>query len=207
MQYRCVATTAEGFVQQLAVSYLRNGYFFYVAGHVPEGKDPAAVDRKLVERYAIDLSKWERMRRKKAGQANMQYLRFGRFFLLLATHGEHRFFEEETKVIRDARREPVRFAGYSVSHRGGHPHVRIDRTEYRLLKERLLSLALRRTEGELTREFTSLAFEPYAPVRRQMLNLLRAVNERRKAAGLAPVPVTCIRMKRRIYRPFGNKCP
>lgn len=205
MRYRCVATTAEGFLQQLAVSYLRNGYFFYVAGHVPDGKDPAAVDRKLVERYSVDTSKWERLRRKKAGRANIQYIRNGRFFLLLATHGEHQFFEEERKVMRDARREPIRFAGYSVSYRGGHPHVRIERTEYRVLKDRLLGLALRRTAGELAREFTRLPFEPYAPVRRQLLNLLRAVNERRKHAGYEPVPVTCIRMKRRIYRPFGKE--
>lgn len=47
-----------------------------------------------------------------------------------------------------------------------------------------------------------MPFEPYAPVRRQLLALRRAVNWRRKLAGLEPVPVTGIRLKRRIYRPF-----
>lgn len=139
MSYRCEATSVGGFVQQLAVSYLRNGYWFYVAGRVPDGKDPSAVDRKLVERYGIDRSKWSRARRKRQGLANVQYIRFGRFFLILATHGTHRFFEEEGKVIRDARRQPITFAGYSISHRGGRPHVRIERLEHRLLRDRFLA--------------------------------------------------------------------
>src|SRR5262245_16793792 len=93
--YRSEATSVEGFVQQRAVSYLGNGYWFYVTGEIPEGKDPAKVDEKLLARYRIDLSKWARARRKRAGFANLQYIRFERFFVLLATHGVHPFFEEE----------------------------------------------------------------------------------------------------------------
>src|SRR5262245_30128173 len=46
--YRCEVSTPEGFVQQVAVSYLAHGYFFYVAGVIPEGKDTRRVDQKLV---------------------------------------------------------------------------------------------------------------------------------------------------------------
>ena len=73
--YRCEATSVEGFIQQLAVSYVRNGYFFYVTGSVREGRDPSEIDRKLIERYGIDVSKFTRARRKKAGLANIHYLR------------------------------------------------------------------------------------------------------------------------------------
>ena len=93
MEYRFEATTIGGFIQQLAVSYLRHGYWFYVPGCIPARKDPREVDRKLIERYEIDQTKWSRGWRKKQGLANVQYLRLGRFFLLLATYGEHRFFE------------------------------------------------------------------------------------------------------------------
>src|SRR5262249_30215594 len=58
MRYHCEATSIPGFVQQLAVCYLRHGYYFYVSGCIPAGKDPCDVDRKLIERYGIDLSKW-----------------------------------------------------------------------------------------------------------------------------------------------------
>ncbi|MFO0838370.1 MAG: hypothetical protein U1D55_07550 [Phycisphaerae bacterium] len=119
MEYRCVATSIEGFVQQLAVAYITHGYWFYVTGTIPEGKDPAAVDAKLIERYGIAISKWARCRRKKQGLANMQYLRHGRFFVLLATKGRHEFFEREQAVIRDVRRAPIRFAGYSIGCRQG----------------------------------------------------------------------------------------
>jgi|GEM_PF-2277160 len=60
LRYQSEAASVEGFIQQLAVSYVSNGYFFYVAGSVPEGKDPRAVDAKLIERYGIGVTKWTR---------------------------------------------------------------------------------------------------------------------------------------------------
>ena len=92
MQYRYETTSLVGFVQYLASNLLPHGYWFYVTGRVPEGKDPRAVDRKLIEKYAIGLSRQQRARRKLAGQANLHYIRLGRFWVLLATHGEHAFF-------------------------------------------------------------------------------------------------------------------
>jgi hypothetical protein len=38
--YRCEATSVAGFVQQLAVAYVRNGYWFYVQGTIPKRKSP-----------------------------------------------------------------------------------------------------------------------------------------------------------------------
>lgn len=205
MQYRCEAASVEGFIQQLAVSYVGNGYYFYVKGRIPPGKNPRAVDAKLIHRYGIDISKWARARRKRAGLANMQYLRHERTFVLLATHGQHAFFEQEAATIRDVRRTPIKFSGYSVSHRGGHPHVRIERETYKRLKAYLVDLAIRRSTEHMTKEFRLLHFEPYAPIRRQLLNLLRAVNWRRKQAGLDVVTSACLRLSRRVYRPFSLK--
>lgn len=192
----------EGFVQQLAVAYLGNGYWFYVVGEIPEGKDPQKVDHKLLTRYEIDLSKWERARRKRAGLANLQYLRFGRLFVLLATHGTHAFFADEASSIRDARHTPIRFHGYSISYRNGHPHVRIEQEEYKRLKAYFVDLAPHRSAEGLGRELARVAFEPYAPVRRQLLAVLRAINRERKRAGFEPVPKSCFRFVRRVCRPF-----
>lgn len=200
--YRCVATSVGGFVQQLATSYLANGYWFYVSGWIPKDKDPARVDEKLIERYQIDLSPSARARRKKGGHANLQYLRHGQLFLLLATHGKHRFFDEEKTALRDARRVPVKFAGYSLGVQGSAVRVAIERGEYLRLKAYFLELATRRTAEQLEAELGSLPFEPYAPVRSQLLCILRAVNRRRKGAGYAAVSKWCFRFKRHIYRPF-----
>jgi len=107
-----------------------NGYVFYVRGVVPEDKDPASVDAKLIAKYDVDRSRWRRAVDAEAGVARMQYIRHERTFLLMATHGTHRFFDEEKGSIRDARKTPIKYAGYSISYRRGqdgkyHPHVRI----------------------------------------------------------------------------------
>ncbi len=203
--YRCEATTVEGFVQQLAVSYLGNGYYFYVTGWIPEGKDARAVDEKLVSRYGVDMSKWCRARKKRAGQASIQYMRQGRFFVLLATHGRHRFFEDEAKSIRDARRVPIKFGGYSISVRGGHPHVRIERERYKEVKAYFVERATHRSAQSLVAELEGVPFERYAPVRRQLLNILRGVNRVRKVAGFSRIRGESLRLRRRIVRPFGAR--
>ena len=202
MSYRCEATSLAGFVQQLACAYLRHGYVYFVRGEVPPGKDPRAVDTKLIGRYGIEVSKWQRTRRKRAGLANLQYLRLERSFVLLATEGGHDFFAREQARLRDARRTPIRIGGYAVSIRNGHVHVRIDLETYRRVRAHFFEIAVHRQAPALAAEFYALPFEPYAPVRRQLLNLLRLVNKRRKVAGYRLLPHTVLHLRRRIVRPF-----
>lgn len=197
-----MTSSIAGFIQQLAVSYVGRGYWFYVSGRVPDGKDPLRVDAKLVERYGIAISKWARARRKKLGLANMQYVRHGRFFVLLATHGRHVFFRSEAQAIRDVRRVPVKFAGYAVSFRGGHPHVRIERSEYLAVKSSIIDAAARRGTAGVRSVLRSLDFEPYAPVRRQLLNLVRAANRELRDRGCVPVGVEALRFKRTVEPVF-----
>lgn len=200
------AVSVEGFVQQLAVAYVQHGHWFYVTGLVPEHKDPRAVDAKLVERYGLDVSKWSRARAKATGRASVRYLRHGRFFVIIATKGKHEFFEREANV-RDIRRVPIRYAGYSISYRRGvdrrwHASVRIAPDAYLRRKSYLVGLAAHRSVENLAAIFADIPFEPYAPVRRQLLNILRAVNRRRSAAGFEPVPMATLRMRRQVVRPF-----
>ena len=205
MEYRCDATSVTGFVQQLAVAYVGHGYFFYVTGEIPERKDPRAVDSRIIEKYGIAIGKTARARRKAAGFANLQYLRFRRRFVLLATRGQHRFFEEEGKFIRDLREVPIKFAGYAVSYRSGHPHVRIEQRQYLELKAFLSDLAVHRPQEWFEEEFRRLPFEPYAPIRSQLFGILREVNRRRMLARFEPIPSSALRMRRKIVTPFGEK--
>lgn len=202
MPYRCEATTLEGFVQQLACGYLQHGYWFYVTGQIPAGKDPAGVDQKLLERYSVAASRWERSRRKRAGLGNAHYIRLDRFFVLLATHGHDVFFELEGDHVRDARRIPVKVGGYALSYRHGHPHVRIERGTYLRLKAHFLELAKHRSVEKLAGEFYTVPFEPWAPVRSQLRCILRAVNRERQRQGYTRVPIHCLPWRRRIVKPF-----
>ena len=162
------------------------------------------MDHKLMERYGVDRSRWARARSKRAGGANVHYLRWKHAFLILATHGRHRFFEDEAENIFDVRRTPIRVAGYAVSFRQGRSHVRIGEERFRELKSYFLEVATHRNVGLLVEELAGLPFEPYAPVRRQLFIILRAVNRARRAAGFQPVPWTALRLRRRIVRPFGD---
>ena len=216
MQYRAVATSVEGFVQQIACCYLRHGYWFYVTGRIPDGKDPLTIDAKLIEKYGIGVSESTRARRKKVGHANLQYLRFERFFVILATKGQHRFFENEAAQIRDIRRVPLKFAGYSISYRRGgrtrdggkdpswHAHVKIERRQQLELIAHLSELAKRRKPDSVVQAIYNLPLEPYAPIRRQLLVLLRSVNRQRQELGYAPLPIELLPLRRRVVRPFSN---
>ncbi len=214
MEYRCVAGTLEGFIQQLAVAYVAHGYFFYVSGVVPEGKDPTAVDRKLREKYGFGMSKFARYRRKALGQASVQYIRFERFFVLIATHGNHLFFRSqadggEGDRIKDIRRTPIRFAGYSISCRrktgdGSKvvAHVRVDKDSYLEMRDAYTDLATKRSKEWLENQFRYFPFEPYAPVRRQIISIFKRVNRARHEAGWEPLSRSCLRLRRKPQRPF-----
>lgn len=219
MVYRCEANSPEGFIQHLACNLLPSGYWFYVLGRVPKGKDPRAVDAKLLDRYGIDISPSARSRRKRAGLANLHYLRLGPDFLLLATHGQSPFFEAEAENVRDVRKVPIKVHGYSLRvvpggylrKLGDEPavedgklrvRVQIGRERYLDLKAYFLDVATRLPAEELSRMFWAVPFEPYAPVRVQLWNLLRWVNQARHAAGLARLPPTVLRSKRQIVKPF-----
>jgi|SRR5579883_1749782 len=207
MGYRCEATSVSGFIQQLAVGYVGRGYYFYVIGKVPEGKDPKRVDEKLIEKYGVDVSKTSRSRRKALGLANLQYIRFRDTFVLLSTPGKHEFFLHEASQIHDAREIPIKLFGYALSYRNGHPHVRIEQKKYLELKSFLLGASVHRRREFLEEEFRKLSFEPYAPVRSQLHTILREVNKRRKVAQYEPLPSSCIRTRRRIARPFEERSP
>lgn len=212
-------------MQVLACNYMPHGYFFFVSGVIPEGKNPELVDRKLIDKYRVAVSRQGRVRRKHAGLANIHYLRFERFWVLLATHGIHDFFEHERMNLRDARKCPIQFQGYSISvKRGGYlrkkdplqpaardarlrVRVQICREKYRELKAWFLEIATRRSAEALGRELFWIAFEPYAPVRQQLLNILRLINRARQTAGLERVSPRALRYRRRIVKPFDVEVP
>ena len=216
-KYRAEATSVEGFIQQIACCYLRHGYWFFVQGRITKNKSPESIDKKLIEKYGINVSESTRARRKKAGRANLQYIRHESTFVIMATKGEHRFFQEEAKAIRDIRRVPIRYAGYSVSYKPGgrkkdgsrddkwHAHVAIDREQYLCLRAWFADRAHRESAKKLALAFYQLPIAPYAPVRRQLLILLREVNRVRKAAGKKQLPSDILPLRRRVVRPFEKR--
>ena len=213
MPYRCEATSAEAVVQLIAANYLRHGYYWYVTGSIPQRKEPTEIDRKLIAKYEIDISPWQRSHRKKRGIANAQYLRLGRWFILMVTEGHHRLKAPvaqggEKEQLRDCRRNPIRLAGYSISYRRAgvtakgatmpkwHAHVRIDAATYRQMTDHFLGIACHRSPENLAGELGQIPYARYAPIRRQLLTLLRKVNDARARMGYQPIPHSALRLRR-----------
>ena len=224
---RYVAKSTTGLVQQMATQYLRHGHWFWLTGTI-RGRfenSPELVDAALIKKYGIDISQWQRCRRKDQGKSNLHYIRnksSGQWWIM-ATLGKHEnFFKDNIRTVKikgrwdrqvaweDARETPIRVEGYALSYRLGpdgkyHSHVRIDKDTYPDLKAYFVYLAKHRKADTIIEEFWRLPFEPYAPIRRQLFDILRAVNRVRKPRGFSKIPHSAaIRMKRRMVKPFES---
>jgi len=113
------ATNRDGLLA-LLVNLIAKGYRYYFIGKLKPSKDPHAFDQRMIDHYGANLPKWTRERRKRAGNANFRYIRYGETFFLLATEGAAAtFWREDHSRIRDLRVSALRFSGYSISFRQG----------------------------------------------------------------------------------------
>lgn len=220
MDYKYEVTSLTGFLQRVATHLLPKGYYFFVQGILPEGKDPSALDAKLLTKYDVAKSEGARRWRKQRGLGNVQYIRFERSWILMATHGDHPIRNGEGDNLKDVRRTPIRIGDYALYVKRGNylkkessdeaarpdgkwrVRVLIAREPYRELCAYFLSIACHRRSEALAEELCSLPYEPYAPVRKQLLKLLRLVNSKRQAAGYTKIPAKCLRFKRVIAKSF-----
>lgn len=231
--FQYVATSEQGFVQQVVSGWVRNGYYFYVTGEIPEGKDPLRVDEKFFHQYPIRMSAGRRFSRKQRGLYNVAYVRYQRTWIMLATGGEFEdgkgyvdWFQQEARNIGNCRRgKPIQLFGYSIyyvpggfvanwekANPDGPPErdkkyrVRVQMSQhvYRDLLARLVAHARSRRPEWFAEQFWKLPFEPYAPVRQQQLEILRQVNAKRKAAGLEKLPPTLIRYRKEPVKVFED---
>lgn len=220
MDYKYEVTSVTGFLQRVATHLLPKGYYFFVQGTLSVGKDPLALDAKFLAKYDVAKSEGARRWRKQQGLGNVQYVRYQNHWILLATHGDHPIREGEGDNLKDVRRCPIRIGDYALYVKRGNylkkdareeaakpdgrwrVRVVIAREPYRELCAYLLSIACHRQADTLAEELYSLPYEPYAPIRKQLLKLLRLINAKRQAAGYSKIPPTCLRFKRQIVRAF-----
>jgi len=224
-EYRYLATSKAGFVRQL-VNYARHGYVHYVKGHVREGLDPERVDKKMLGLYAVRKTVAQRHWRKKQGDCNFQYLRFERTWVLMLTLGKRpdEFSKREKNNVRNLERgEPLTVFGYSITRVMGdfmgtrdkpqgvtgavrdtkqRVRVLISKATFRELKGEFLCHARTRSEDWYRMKFYHCGFEPYAPIRKQLLELLRLVNAARAPHGISKIKPDCIRYRMNPVKVF-----
>lgn len=202
MSQQFVAGSVIGLVRHVGLYHVSRGYEFYLTGSVPERKReaPEEVDRSIVDKYRIAMSKYARHRQRRAGAAAVAYYRHGDFWVMLATRGKHRFFEDNAHAIKNLRRQPLVIGGYSIGIKGGKLQVELAEKFYREIRGYLVNQALHRSAARLAQEFYELPVEPFGPVQKQLRQILREVNVERKAAGMAKVPGHVIPCRLRIVR-------
>ncbi|MBY0587182.1 hypothetical protein K2X85_08400 [bacterium] len=202
MEQRVVAASVVGFIRHLALYHVNRGYEFYLTGRVPERKrwQPEEVDRAIVEKYGIAMSKYTRHRRRRAGEAAVAYYRHGEFWVMVATEGAHRFFDENKESIKSFRRQPLVFGGYSIGIKNDKLHVQLADDLFRELRGYLVNQAVHRSAARLAKEIYELPVEPFGPVQRQLRKILREVNAERKTAGMVRVPGRAIPCRLRVVR-------
>lgn len=106
-----VTDSWKGFTK-LVLNHAGHGYVEYSAFMIPDKKMVKAecIDRKILQKYQeAGYNKDQRYRHKKAGQANMAYLRWHNIGVLMRTEGEFKERPDADKFLRlDA--EPLIFA-------------------------------------------------------------------------------------------------
>ena len=175
--------TLGQFLSKIAL-YLRYGYSRYAVREIPEGKDLASIDEKILKNYKVTYRHMARARRKKKGLANVVYVRFGQTFILMATSGEHAAFNNI--VSHDFREAPFHFSGYSIGIKNNKPHIIIEPKRFERIHKRAHKIALHNS-GKVTAYLHSMSPFRFAGVNDQRWKLFLEVNKRRKVARISRI--------------------
>ena len=182
-----IAPTLGFFLRRIAIDYLRYGYYRWALRDIPPDRDPSPIDAKLIELYGVTSCRTTRMRQRRQGRAVVQYIRWGHTFVLLATEGTHQQFDRLRSF--DAREAPIVVGGYTVGVRSSKVVVEVRHQVWQAVVTRMHLKALyERTIVEAS--ITTLPFYRFPGVINQMRDLVKAVNQRRRVAGLPLVTIT-----------------
>jgi hypothetical protein len=184
MGYGVVVQTLGQFLRRVAIDGLRYGYFRYALRQIPDYKDPLLVDHKLISLYGVTQCRMTRMRRRRKGLANVLYVRLDRFFVLMASEGQHPVFEQVRSY--DFRTAPLHFRGYAIGFHQGKPCITVGRDEWQPVEQRFSKIGLR-AKVEVERKLNALPYCRFPGVVRQQWKLVRQINARRKQAGLEQI--------------------
>ena len=211
MGLKHLCDTWQGFLQQI-VTLVGHGYHNYCMTEYPEKKRSKwmDIDQKLIEKYDAGVSKDQRYRRHKKGQANFVFIRWDSCALILRTSGEDcqnsddNFIDIGKKSLIIKVGETLSLKIVPVGSRGACT-VYIDKTVFRDLKAELLGHCRHRRRDVLLKRFQALNGIPaYSGVTQQLSGLVTDIVMAGKRYGLnihrKDFP---IRTSRKIYKVFS----
>ena len=210
--YRYEVKDIDGFLSQLVRYVANGGHYFYIRVRVPDGKDPDAIAAKLLDRYDIRKSRWQRKRRHLKENASIHLLQYRELIVIIVTKGKHeKFYADHHSQVQDIRRSALKVFGYSVRYsfseieKRQKVFIRLDDKTRRKLEAHMLAIATwdaYRDTAALEREFNRLPYQPYEPVFAQLLAIAKKVNKARRRRGFEEIGYRCLRFKRRLGTVF-----
>lgn len=192
-QIKYLALSWQAFIQYM-IDCFNKGYFYYHFNTHPEQRRHKLpeIDKKIINRFEIGLSKDRRYRRKKKGQANYTYLRHELMFVILRTDGDDLCSERANQRFDDIRTKPL------IISIGGEIQLKLHKKAdtgytvclskacYRDIKTKLLELAEHRQIKQMHYWFNALNGIPaYAGMIEHKRQLLKAVLQISKKHGTA----------------------
>jgi hypothetical protein len=185
------------FLRRIAFDYVAHGYVRYVVRTVPVDKSLSAIDRKMITTYQVTTSRMKRLRDRQQGLAAVQYLRFENTWILLATPGRHPEFAKLKS--RDIRTTPLHIGWYSIGIVGGKPSVAVRHKLWQTVERAMYQLTYQNT-GTLTSALVALPYYQFPGVIQQKQQLLAALNQKRRAAGLPVLDPHLFHVQKKRFR-------
>ena len=207
--YPCVAASPQAFIDQLAYAYIVHGYRFYVTGVVPGRLTPHELDDRLIGKFGLDISRDRRSSHRAAGDGSIHYLRYDRFWVLISTPAinGNPFFTENTEpktgehLWHDVWTRAIMFHGYAIRAPAGKLLIKVERHEFKRLKNELLELAkvvpVERLTTILKQRFR---YEQYPGVQEQLYHLVKCLNQRLKRSRLGRIEFSQLKRGRKVMR-------
>jgi hypothetical protein len=172
------------FLRKIAIDYLRYGYTRYAFRTIPDGKNLYEIDAKIMKVYGCTFSRALRHHRRRKGLASVVYIRFKNRFILVASEGSNEAFDKIDSL--DFHATPLHVDGYTIGVKRNKSCVMIKPSRFKLLRKKLLAIALH-NENKVLGRFKDISPFSFPEIIRQKRKLLLEVNKKRHTAGLSRI--------------------
>lgn len=175
--------TYQGLLQML-VYLVARGYFYYCPVDLPEKKKDKwdKIDRKLIEKYQTEKSKWQRHRLKVKKVKNFFYLRWCGLAFILHTEGEAPDGIIHDDTFHDIRKSPMTVKISILTTfvvrcaKTGEVSVKLHKDTLQGLRDQLAVVAKYKDPARLLKEFDKInGYPAYAGIIAQKKQLARHV--------------------------------
>lgn len=213
--YNYKVTSFQGLLQILVDNLLSRGYYYFCLVELPAHKSKKweQIDKKLIDKYQTNKSKWQRHRAKEKGLANFFYLRFEGLAIILHTLGDvpgdikydDLFQDIRKKVLTIKISDTTSFDIYAEKKKTDKSdykiNVKISKNTYFNKKAIFAELEEKKDRENIIKEFRMLNGYPcYAGVIQQKRQLQKYIlNQARKHQFTLSSRELLINTKRKMY--------